>query len=298
VIGAYMNENINNLIEEENYTELYTSLKEVIDRIGFTNDNFALVIKAIGLFIQNFYLDEAQYLIDRLYFQTKQKQVKKTLLNMIEEAKVLLGYDQDKLDVYSNAISLGRKYYHNYDLYSAYDAYLWGYYATNNEIFLYYIGKMLYKIGNYEDAYYYLNEYIKRPASKASKAYLYLGKISRKNHRFVDAYQYVELLNTLSIITDANFHINNDYDPTNKDNDSTKFFMQRYLIKHKFDFEEKIDDYPELCYIEELLKNGNEVAALKEIKRLEKQQDKPKELKKSLNILKSNMTLYRNKSKN
>jgi hypothetical protein len=286
-----MENNISNLMEDGNMLELSIALDKVIDSISFTNDNFILVVQAIAALINNNYLDEANNLIERLYFQNKYKQVKKVLLNMIEEEKVLNSYTQEKLNIYNSAITLGRKYYNTNDTYSAYDAYLWGYYVTHNYIFLYYIGKMFYKNGLYDDLVKYIT---KSPASKASKAYLYLGHIQRKNHRFIDAYQYMDSANILSIITDPSFYSDNEYDPRNKDKDSCKFFMQRYMRKNEFTFEDTND---EVSYIKELLSNGNEAMALRELKKLEKQDNKSEELKRTLNNLKTNMKLYKNKNR-
>ena len=73
-------------------------------------------------------------------------------------------------------------------------------------IFNYYVGKIAYKLKDYECARRYLNKYMLNGAEKASKSLLYLYKIEQayKNKRKANKYQ--TNMNYLNQIEDSSFY--------------------------------------------------------------------------------------------
>lgn len=171
---------------EQNYNEMIDILK-FLAKLPFRRNDF--IFQCLYIIIKNNYCIEVRQIVDEMIIFKKDKLKVDLLWKAIKnQEKYFLLTDEQK-EVYHNAISYGRFYYKMQDLFTAYDIYSWGYYITEQPIFLYYIGKMLYKNKNYYEAEKCLKEYVKVGDSKVDKAYLYLYAIKKRNHQFFNANQ-------------------------------------------------------------------------------------------------------------
>ena len=103
------------------------------------------------------------------------------LKNKINEERAYQELGKEQKEVYVKAITKGREQYHNNNLSTAYDYYTYGKYITNHPIFDYYIGKILYKNKNKDEAYKCFKNYIENGGEKYLKALLYLVTFSNSD---------------------------------------------------------------------------------------------------------------------
>lgn len=131
-----------------------------------------LARKALKLFNTTYSLDD--YLEERNYLEGK----------INEQIKYLELSCQQK-ESYHKAIMGGRKSLKTFNFHEAMDWYLMGKYHTNHPVFDYYIGKVFFKDGNYEEAYSMLKSYAASGGEKLPKSLLYLWCIDadRRNKK-------------------------------------------------------------------------------------------------------------------
>lgn len=178
---------------KENLSEYYKKLEqaknennceEIIKNLKVTSKyslkRIELIFQSINIIVKNGYCEEAKEIVEQMSKFILNKFILELLQNNIANQEKYLKLDEEQKNVYHKSISLGHSYYEMQDYITAYDIYSWGYYITNDPIFLYYIGKMLYKIDNYEEAEKYFKEYLKNGSTKAAKAYIYLSAIEKR----------------------------------------------------------------------------------------------------------------------
>lgn len=134
-----------------------------------------LIFQSIYILLKNNYCEDAKRFLNQIVIFKQNEFEAKILWNEIANQEKYNALNDYQKEVYQNAVTLGHSYYRNFDVFTAFDIYSWGYYVTNQDIFLYYMGKMFYKNGNYIEAKKYLTQYIKTGSSLLAKAYLYLG---------------------------------------------------------------------------------------------------------------------------
>lgn len=87
---------------------------------------------------------------------------------------------KEENDLYFYFIRKGKKYYREKDLkYSLY-IFMLGYHITKRDIFLYYAGKIRYKMGEYDDSLFLLNKYNETGSIRYLKSNLYIMSIHAK----------------------------------------------------------------------------------------------------------------------
>jgi len=162
---------------EKNSEEIINNLKVITK---YPLKRIELIFQSINLITKNDYCKEAkEFTIQIKKFVTNDFITDLLEKDIINQENYMKLNDEQK-EAYNDAIEYGHSYYEQGDYENAYDIYLAGYYKTNQNIFLYYIGKMLYKTGNYDEAEKYFKEYLKDGSSKVSKAYVYLSAIEKR----------------------------------------------------------------------------------------------------------------------
>lgn len=155
--------------------------------------------------------------------------LKKAIINQIEFENLT----EIQKENYAIAIKLGKKHYKNWDVPTAYDVYRYGEYTTGNNIFLYYIGKMYFKIGEEKLALEYFEEYIKVGSDKLAKAYLYLATIYKHKHDNRKALYYSNLVEVLNKMYDTDYEMYYIRDKNNPDEDPLKMRLQGQKMLYK-----------------------------------------------------------------
>jgi len=198
-----------------------------------TNDG--LIYNSIYVLIKNNYLQESQAILEKIIKSKSNKLFINTLQNAINNQLEYNKLSEEQKVSYQTAIEYGHIYYQEENIEQAYDLYTYGLYVTGNNIFLYYIGKMLYKAGNYKEAEIYLKEYIKEEIDKLAKAYLYLGWISIYKWDYKKAKYYSNKSDELNKLYGTNF-ISSIYDINNPETDPTKLNLQKAKRMYSINF--------------------------------------------------------------
>lgn len=133
-----------------------------------------LVLNALFELINNGYYNELESYVNKIFFLKSESDLERILKNAIKNQKNFDKLNDKQKEIYNNSIIVGRKNYESHNLEDAYCAYKYGYEETKQPIFLYYMGKVLHKLGKKEEAMKYFNSYVKVGHSKVSKAYLYI----------------------------------------------------------------------------------------------------------------------------
>ena len=219
---AYNNGNCKEIIE----------CLEVITKKVYKRED--LVFKSIYMIIQNGYYEEARvFLNQRIVLKKNEFKINLLKKSIVNEENFSYLNDDEK-EVFYSAIELGGKSYRNFDVFTAYDYYLWGLYYTSQPIFLYYIGKMLYKNKKFDEAEKLLLEYVEVGSSKISKAYLYLSCIAKKRHNFLLAEKYSNLCNMADEVYGEEFELLEYYNyDDNEDIDILKLKIQNQDLIQK-----------------------------------------------------------------
>lgn len=215
---------------EQNFEEIVNNLK-YITKCPLRNSDF--VFQCIYLAIKNNYHKEIDAMLKNMFVGKKDKIKFSVLENAIKNQENFLELSDEEKNVYYTAILWGRFYYDKKDLYTAYDIYSWAYYLTNQPIFLYYIGKMLFKKGKYKDAEEYLKNYIKVGDRKLSKAYLYLAAIEKIRYNYKAAKNYSIYIEETDRVYSEFFEIEEIYDKKSEENDIEKIKVQNEFLKLK-----------------------------------------------------------------
>lgn len=191
-------ENLNSSLDElHSDLELCIKLKEYDKALKIINlipplkiKRQDLVFNALFELINNGYYKELESYVNRIFFLKSQSDIERILKNAIENQKNFDKLNDEQKEIYNNSIIVGRKNYESNNLEDAYYTYEYGYEETKQPIFLYYMGKMLYKLGKKEEAMKYFNSYVKVGHSKVNKAYLYI-------YRYTDDEKYLYKINKI-----------------------------------------------------------------------------------------------------
>lgn len=205
------------------------------------------------------------------------------LKNKINEERAYQELGKEQKEAYAKAITKGREQYHDNNLSTAYDYYTYGKYITNHPIFDYYIGKILYKNENKDEAYKYFKNYIENGGEKYLKVLLYLGVIEGSNKKIKSAKKIRDLqkliIDTFNIdFEDIKIDRIIKQGRNDKDFDVHKFAVSHNLMLSEefFDLEYNgISNDKELCKeldkIKEMYRNGRITEANKRIDQLLKE---------------------------
>ena len=209
------------------------------------------------------------------------------LKNKINEERAYKELGKEQKEIYAKAITKGREQYHDNNLSAAYDYYAYGKYITNHPIFDYYIGKILYKYKNNDEAYKYFKVYIEKGGEKYLKALLYLAAIEVSNKKIKSAKKIRDLqqliINTFNIDFEV-IKVDRLIDRIIKQGRNDKGFdVHKFAVSHNlmlseefFDLEYNgISNDKELCkeleIIKEKYRNGRITKANKRIEQLLKE---------------------------
>lgn len=227
------------------------------------------------------------------------------LKNKINEEKAYQELGKEQKEVYAKAIQKGREYYQANNLPTAYDYYTYGKYITNHPIFDYYIGKILYKNKNQEEASKYFKIYIENGGKKYLETLLYLAAIEVSNKKIKSAKKIRDLQQLIINTFNIDFEdIKIDRLIKHKRQDRT-FDTRKYAISHNlmlteefFDDEyNEISDDRELCeqleIIKEMYRKGRIIEANKRIEQLLKENKEPNQ-RKTIEGIAKRKTLYIN----
>ena len=212
----------------------------------------------------------------------------KCLQNKINEKKLYQSLTEDKKRTYDKIMEKGRAYYHANDFYTANDCYVFGMDITNHPIFDYYIGKMLYKIGKLDDAYYHLSKYREHGGEKLLKSLVYLNAINYINGNIEEIKKNEEVANRLKTALDIDFK---------------PFMLARFIEKTEMNNsinkkgKTKLDEYffGQIQGLRNLYRNGKISKANKILENLIKESEN--RYQKKLQSLARSKTLYINQGK-
>lgn len=216
--------------EEKNCQEILDIL-EVVIKYSLKKSN--LVYKCLYKLIKNNFHSEVKLLLDKMFVFKKDKIKFDILQKAIKNQENYQSLTIEQQSVYHTAISYGHYYYEIGDLIMAYDIYEWGYYITEQPIFLYYIGKMLFKNRNYQEAETYLKEYVKLGDRKLSKAYLYIAAIEKIKSKYKEAKRYTIYISEANKLYGEEFEIEEIYSKDDKDIDILKLKLQNMDLRKK-----------------------------------------------------------------
>lgn len=294
----------NNFLTNEEI-RLNLSSEKYIDLVDF-NDNKQVKIMLNDI---NKILKEnpkkAKCLLDKLksnVYYNKYKLGITMLYNTIKETNEVEELDNEKKQIFYNIKECASKEYKEGNYINAYDYYLAGKYITENNIFNYYIGKMLFKTENFTDAYNYFSEYKKKGGEKLSKCLLYMTEINFRRKKYKCAQKYKNELNKINRTFNSEFNYGINYmtiidDKRNralirKINLSENDFVQEKILPRedydKYNIEDKLN------IIKSLFKNRQIKEAEKLLNNL-----KPKNNIEKTYILQfqKNKTLYKNQNR-
>lgn len=185
---------------------LMTTSLDVICRFVLKKRDF--VFQCMYVLVQNGYYKEVQNMIKNIQLFLKSEEIyvqtlNKAIQNQYQAAKFTI----EEQEEYSSAIYYGRINYQTKNYLAAYENYKKGFEKTKHPIFLYYLGKILYKQGEYHKAKEYLVEYINVGDEKLEKAYLYLGGIEYKSGNYNLAQRYLNFSNRINKLRISDFVI-------------------------------------------------------------------------------------------
>lgn len=197
--------NINSLdiVSEKNFEQL---LKKLIE-------NGMMTQKVLMLKIEEWIesdLEKAKIALKYLTW-SKASPEYSYIINRISEKEEYLNYSAEKREKYDTLKDNGRRALNEKQYQEAIYYFGLGIQETNNNIFNYYIGKTLYKARKYQEAKPYLLEYIKKGASKTTKALLYLEKISKFSGKTKKGTNYIKLMERLQETFPSDFKYFNPY---------------------------------------------------------------------------------------
>ena len=136
--------------------------------------------------------------------------------------------------IFEDNLLHGKEFFIEGQYEDAYDTFLAGYYITQSPIFLYYLGKTLYKSERFNDAEEMFLEYVKVGGVKSAKAYIYLRNISRLLHKPKKEKQYAIKGNNIMRTLYPEYNTMPTYKNKEEHRDTLKIYLQSRK-KHEFD---------------------------------------------------------------
>jgi len=225
-----VHENLKVAIENKDFNKAIQILY-YIPKINIKNEK--LIYNSIYILIKNNYLEESKKILD-MFIKNKNNKIfidtlYKAINNQIEFNKL----SEKEVENYKIAIEEGHKYYRERNLEYAYYMYTFGEYTTENSIFLYYMGKILFKLKRYDEALEYLKQYVTIGTDKLGKAYLYLTAIYESKRNYKKAIYYSEIVEKLDKIFATGYEMYYICDRENLDEDLLKMKLQNKKMMYE-----------------------------------------------------------------
>lgn len=241
-------ENLKLAIESKDFKKTILILY-YIPKINIKNEK--LIYNSIYILIKNNYLEEAKEILDMFIKGNKNKIFINTLYKVINNQIELNNLSERELESYKIAIEKGHQYYQDGNLEYAYYTYKFGEYTTGNSIFLYYIGKILFKLKRYNEALDYLNQYVKIGTDKLNKAYLYLATIYRNKRNYKKAIYYGDCVEKLDKIFATNYEMYYIGDNEDPEVDLLKMNLQNKKAMYEDCFSEELNN-SSICKVKKI----------------------------------------------
>ena len=268
---------IDKYIKEQNYMKAANIFETYLEQKQ--NKRIKIPYMMFSKLIELDQIEKVELLLTKIDISKSDKKVFYILKNKLKNKKEYNLLNDKQKKIYQDAIEYGREYYQIGDLQTAYDIYCWGSYVTQQPIFLYYIGKMLYKAGNLDESMFFFNKYIDIGDDKLSKSYHYLANIYRCQNRRNKSAKCVYIMEELNIFMGEN-NYNNRINQKNHKYDQEIFLKQNDLLET----------------IKKLYQTNQISAANQRLKKLEQKKNKTEEEKETLQTLIKNKKLYINQS--
>lgn len=249
-----------------------------------------LVIKGLFFLVMRGYLKEVADYIDSMTFTKINNRKIELLRRIIADYECVDNLNEDERNVYEAAIRKGRIAYKKHNYRMALNRYEWGFEVTKAPIFLYYMGKMYYKMGSIKQARAYLLRYVRVGGFKLNRAYLYLAKIFERSHQSRNARacaKNVELYSELLEQEMAMYVVKDD-----EGEDEVKAVVQHNNRIGEELFNSVYND--RVSEFRELYKSGDIKLAEEKIAELEAKEDKTRDDCIVLGIVRRNKVLYKN----
>lgn len=209
--------------DEKDYPKMLSSL-ELICKHPLRKRT--LVFHSLYLLANQNYKEQVTRILSsfQLVFKEEEKYIE-VIQNTMKNQEAYNNLAKEQYILYLQAMHYGRMECQIGNIKNAYEIFKLAYDETHLPIFLYYTGKMLYKMQNYKEAEKYLLEYVKCGDNKISKAYLYLSGIAYKENNQKKFIQYANLKNSINKLYLKEYRIQVDY--YQGEDDILKFKMQR-----------------------------------------------------------------------
>lgn len=283
-LGCYSQKGLLNKVEEIIINDSYVKGEVILDRISSLKD-----------FKE--YQDMIVYLRD-----------------IIREKEAFSNLEEDKQNEFVQKRKLAKTEYQKKHNDTSLDLYLALKEEYNLSICDYYIGKNMYKIGNFLKAREYFLSYLEQGGVKTEKAYMFLANIEKIKKNNSAAKHYTKLMHRVHDVFSREFEYlpEREYRKAKKrgyvdnDIDSVKNRRMRTLKMNEEDFED-YDSLPsaefydadidgKLIIIRDLLRSGNEEEANKLLEQLE--QECPYEELPKIKQFQKNKKIYMNQKRN
>lgn len=183
-------------LDEKDYLKILSSL-ELICKHPLRKRT--LVFHSLYLLAKQNYQEQVTQILSsfQLVLKEEEKYIK-IIQNTMKNQEAYNTLTKEQYILYLQAMHYGKMECLIGHFDNAYEIFKYAYNETQLPIFLYYVGKMLYKTQNYKEASKYLLEYVKCGDNKISKAYLYLSGIAYKENNQKKSVQYANLGNSIS----------------------------------------------------------------------------------------------------
>lgn len=171
-----------------------------------------LVFHSLYLLANQNYKEQVTRILSsfQLVFKEEEKYIQ-IIQNTMKNQEAYNNLTKEQYILYLQTMHYGRMECQIGNIKNAYEIFKLAYDETQMPIFLYYTGKMLYKMQNYKEAEKYLLEYVKCGDNKISKAYLYLSGIAYKENNQKKFIQYANLKNSINKLYLKEYRIQVDY---------------------------------------------------------------------------------------
>ena len=281
--GCYSQKGLLNKIEEIIINDSYTKGELILDRISSLKD-----------------FKEYQDMI--VY-----------LRGIIREKEAFSNLEEDKQNEFVQKRKLAKTEYQKKHNDTSLDLYLALKEEYNLSICDYYIGKNMYKIGNFLKAREYFLSYLEQGGVKTEKAYMFLANIEKIKKNNSAAKHYTKLMHRVhdvfsrefEYLPEREYRIAKKRGYVDSDIDSVKNRRMRTLKMNEEDFEEyslpttsfyDADIDGKLIIIRDLLRSGNEEEVNKLLEQLE--QECPYEELPKIKQFQKNKKIYMNQKRN
>ena len=264
------------------------SVEEVI-----TTDNTKEQLKKIDKMIDA-NLEEALKLLNDILSRptqySKYNEGIKYLQNKINEVVLYQKLNEEQQSVYNMAIKDGHNLNLDKDYRTAYNYYMYAKETTNHPIFDYYIGKILYKLGNHDLSYEYLSNYELNGGVKTVKVIMYLNMIDYRRNNIEKIKERQKITNKIITTFDIDF-VDSYVDIIINKNDNVK---NQELKSDDISSQEEL--YFKLEQIKEMYRNGKIKTADKLLSKLSRNVEGKDNKEKIKEVIKSKK-LYINQRK-